>query len=682
MRQHHVNVFPLLVLWICTCVALPGQVQRAVAWDRDKFEQLITQSAKVGLNDPGRGLELAEEAMQWAEASGNLAQQLQAFTRLGEALIFSSQYERALEVLESGLALPLSSATRVERAWLLYQLGRVSWHVSDYPKAESCFIEVQKAAEAFDDPLLLARVSNSRGILASNQRQTEVAKEQYQKALALAEAWGDDDLRAKVLNNLALVFRDEGRAVEAKRLFEANLELHRLSNNRRGMANALINLSSVETVLNHHAEALRNAEEALNLRIQIGVPRHIASARIMVASCLARVNRAPESLAQLNLAVPTVTAIDSAELSGNLFAAFSEAYAANEDFASALKYQRMAEAEKSAVAGVETAKLVAELRERFGAEKRQREIAELKSDQIEKAADLALSSAELRRTQQQRYGLILVLVLGAITVTAVIGRTRARARAERLILVETQRARDLAEETAALKSRLIDVVSHDLKNPLIGFMMTADIIGDASLDPKVIAERGQALKQESQRMFELVQDILDSSAAESGRIALDCRPIDLAELVSAQLADWRNRAAGKRQHVQLKVEKGADYSMEGDAARLRQVTENLVSNAMKFSPEGSEIVIRMTGDEYVSFEVLDQGPGFSEADLKNLFSAYQKLSATPTGGESSNGLGLVVAQSLTRLHGGKLRAENGQTEGACLIAEFPRTQAIHERNDR
>ena len=641
--------------------------------ESNRFESVLEESLAISVNEAERSVELARSAMVIASDSGRLDWELRARARLGDALKFNGQYEEAKRIMKEGLALPRTDATRIERAWLHYEVGRLHWNMSEYSDAEKSFVEVQRVAEDLNDQLLLARVTNSRGIVASHQHQPEIAKEQYESALAMAESVGDDVLRAKILNNLALIIRDEGELGEARELFLANLALHEQSGNQRGMANALINLGSVESAQERHEAALEYNRRSLEIRIKSGVPRHIASAHITVAGNLAKLDRGQESLIHLQAADPIVAEIDSAELSANHWAADSEAHAANGNFQQALQYHHRAEANRLIVAGENTAKTVAELRERYEAEKRQREIAVLQADQREKESILALNAAELRRSQEQRWALLGLLILGGITVLAVIGRMQATARADRRVLIETELAREAAEEATTLKSRLIDVVSHDLKNPLLGIMMTADVIRGASADNALVSERAEAVKAESQQMFGLVQDILDSSAAEAGRIELNRSSLNLVEFVSRSHLAWSDRAKVKDQKINLILDREKECEIEADAGRLRQVVENLVGNALKFSPLGSEITLSLRGGDSVVLSVRDEGPGFSGEDLVHIFRPYAKLSATPTGGESTTGLGLAVAHEMVLLHGGSLEATNAPGGGAIGTATLPRS---------
>lgn len=658
--------------------ALPPAPAPSVADESlsDRIAALIKQARALDATEPARAIPLAREALALAQKSPRRTDEFLARVQLSESLRRNSNYGEAREVVTAGFALPVGDtpADRLAHAQLVYESGQIHWNRGDYVNAEDCYLQAQRVAETHGDQRFLIRLLNSRGIVARHQKILNQSEHHFRTALDLAEKNNETDLRLQIRNNLAILLYDQHRFDEARPLLLENLRVHTASNNRRSMANALINLGALENTAKNHAGALPFFEQALAIRLELGVPRHIASARQSVATTLARLGRGEEALVQLHAAMPLAEKVGSHELFGNLYGAFSEAYAATGDYRAALEYQRKAQAENDAVAGENTAKTIAELRERFDAEKRSRQIAELNVAQQKKDADLAIKEAELRRTRLERVGLAGLLVLGAIAAIAIISRQRAITRAERRVLEETRRARDAAEEAAALKSKLLDLASHDLKAPLVGTMMTAEMIAEESTDRPAVAERAQALHAESRRMLGLVQDLLDSSAAESGRLKLQREPVDLAELASEVAAVFADRAARKNQRIEVLADTGSgDTCIEGDAARLRQVLENLVSNALKFSPAGTttRLAVRRGASGTVRLEVRDEGPGLTPDDRAGLFQRFRRLSAAPTGGEPSSGLGLALARDLVAAHGGRLDVESEPGQGATFYAEFP-----------
>jgi signal transduction histidine kinase len=233
-----------------------------------------------------------------------------------------------------------------------------------------------------------------------------------------------------------------------------------------------------------------------------------------------------------------------------------------------------------------------------------------------------------------------------------------------------------AEEASRFKTELLSIAAHDLKNPL------QSIIGFASLMQEDAENHTQILKYTSiiqtaaQRMVKLINELLNTTAIDAGKFTLNRYPCSLGELASVVVAANLHQANQKQQRIDFHAE--PNCVAEIDAERIREVFDNLVSNAIKYSPFGKTIWVRVfhaTSSDampVVRFTVRDEGQGLTEDDMKKLFGRFQRLSAKPTGGESSTGLGLSIAKQLVELHNGKLWAESeGKNMGATFIAELP-----------
>lgn len=641
----------------------------------NRLDALIRQARALDANEPARAIAVAQEALALAQQSPHRVDELRARTQLSESLRRNSRYYEARRITDAGLTLPLgnSPADRLAHAGLVYESGQIHWNRGDYPAAEACYLEAQRAAEEFKDTSLFIRVLNSRGIVARKQKFFDQSEQLYRTALTLAEQNDLADLRLQIRNNLAILLYEQGRFDDARPLLLENLRVHTAANNRRSMADTFLNLGALESLAGNHAAALDYKQKSLALRRELGVPRHIATAHVAVAITLTKLGRADEALAQLRTASPIAEKVAAHELIALLYGAFSDAHATRGEYREALDYQRLAQKENETVASESTAKTISELRERFDAEKRQRQIAELKTAQQKRDAEFATTEAELSRTRLERIGLAGLLGLGAVAATAIISRQRTVARAERRILEETRRARDAAEAATALKSRLLDLASHDLKAPLVGTMLTAEMIADESHDRPAIAERARALGAESRRMLTLIQDLLDGTAAESGHLALERVPVDIGALAAEVASAFAEQAANKQQRIEVVPSADTPATVEGDPKRLRQVLENLVSNALKFSPGGTttRLAVRRGTNGTVRLEVRDDGPGLTAEDRAGLFQRFRRLSAAPTAGEPSTGLGLALARDIVVAHGGRLDAESEPGQGAMFYAEFP-----------
>ncbi len=290
------------------------------------------------------------------------------------------------------------------------------------------------------------------------------------------------------------------------------------------------------------------------------------------------------------------------------------------------------------------------------------------------------------------YGLC-VIVAGGATYHGTRWRVRRlKARAEVLEQLVDERTREVQEQAAEIqlanlqlqennreldeanrfKTQMLSIVAHDLKNPIhniIGYATLAayDLPPDS---PPV--QMMLHVEQSASRMLRLITDILETAALELGKIQIERHSISLAYLIERAAKTYQDAAAAKEQTIILELQK--DVIIAADEERLLQVFDNLISNAVKYSPHGKQIWVRAKqGSGNIRIEVQDEGPGFTEEDKHKLFGFFQRLSAQPIGGESSNGVGLAIVKKIVELHGGTIEIESEPSKGATFIVVLPIT---------
>lgn len=267
-------------------------------------------------------------------------------------------------------------------------------------------------------------------------------------------------------------------------------------------------------------------------------------------------------------------------------------------------------------------------------------------------------------------------------------QTRKEAEIYRLKNVELAAALQELEETNrvlqtvnAERNELMNIVAHDLKNPLSSIMMLADILrNDKTLSQEEVTDFSDNILTSSERMFNLITNLLDVNSLENRLDDLQVSPFDVVPIVQYTAKQFMARAEKKNIVIHEVYEQPAmPVVAEEDA--LLQVLDNLVSNALKFSPAGKNIWLTVRhavkdGDDgsplpVVHVEVRDEGPGMSEDDMAKLFQKFTQLSAQPTAGEHSTGLGLSIVKRLVEAMKGRVWCESTQGEGAAFIIEFP-----------
>ncbi len=258
---------------------------------------------------------------------------------------------------------------------------------------------------------------------------------------------------------------------------------------------------------------------------------------------------------------------------------------------------------------------------------------------------------------------------------------REKEKAERALAELEEAHARLARSNAALseasqmKTELLGIAAHDMKNPLQSIMGCAELILGDPTQTRPTHEKAGIIYRSSKRMLGLVSQLVETSVLESGQMTLQKRTVDLGQSAEAVVAANEQQARHKEQRLLAEIEPGC--LVEGDEDRLREAIDNLVSNAIKYSQHGREVRIRVRrAGARVRLEVQDQGPGIAERDRPRLFGKFQRLGVRPTGGESSTGLGLAIVKQLVELHDGRVSAESdGPGCGSTFVMDLPASPA-------
>ncbi len=224
------------------------------------------------------------------------------------------------------------------------------------------------------------------------------------------------------------------------------------------------------------------------------------------------------------------------------------------------------------------------------------------------------------------------------------------------------------------KNEFLGIAAHDLKNPLSSIQSLANLIKTSFDDfPKrKLVEFSLMIEISAHKMFALIKNLLDVNAIESGKMNLSVNTYDLLFLLQSVVNDYIEPAKVKNITLQFQFTEGK-YRALIDENATYQVLDNLISNAVKYSPQSKNVYIRIlkTENNSVRCEIQDEGPGLSEADHRQLFGKFARLTPRPSGDEHSTGLGLFIVKKLVNVMKGNVWCETELGKGATFIVEFP-----------
>ena len=250
-----------------------------------------------------------------------------------------------------------------------------------------------------------------------------------------------------------------------------------------------------------------------------------------------------------------------------------------------------------------------------------------------------------------------------------------------------QRVEERTEELSAanaelaravrLKDEFLASMSHELRTPLNAILGMSEALQDAIYGP--VNEKQQqsliTIEESGRHLLSLINDILDVSKIEAGKLEFQQGPVGVAQVADASLALIKQSAQKKRLTLVREIDTAGEL-INADERRLKQILVNLLSNAVKFTPEGGRIGLRIAADaeaEAMHFTVWDTGIGIAQADMPRLFQAFVQLDSRLSREHAGTGLGLALVRRLTEMHGGGVRVESEKGQGTRFIVTLPWT---------
>jgi PAS domain S-box-containing protein len=235
------------------------------------------------------------------------------------------------------------------------------------------------------------------------------------------------------------------------------------------------------------------------------------------------------------------------------------------------------------------------------------------------------------------------------------------------VVRDVSREREIDE----VKSALISTVSHELRTPLTLIHGFAELLAlRDNMTPQRQRSAATEILEASRRLGRLIDDLLSVSRMESGRLVIDPRPIDLACVVERVLSPFRAMATRHAMRAKVPVSLPLVW---GDPDKVEQVLTNLVGNAIKYSPDGGEVLVSMEHDtEVVRVNVRDEGIGMSQREMSQLFEKFYRVDRDEVRRAGGTGLGLYITKRLVEMHGGRIWAESWPGAGSVFSFTLPR----------
>lgn len=239
------------------------------------------------------------------------------------------------------------------------------------------------------------------------------------------------------------------------------------------------------------------------------------------------------------------------------------------------------------------------------------------------------------------------------------------------IVMDELELRLATRKALRVQTDMLNRVVHDMKNPNMTISLSAELLKKKADNPKIVADFADRIKNAANNVLNGLNKMLDLSQIENLEFKLSVDEIDILKTVERTKQNFDLIASQKNQKVKIICD--CDTTILGDDVRLQEAFDNLLSNALKYAPVNTQVLISISNNEKeLVVEFKDEGQGLTEEDISKLFMKFAKLSAVPTGREYSNGIGLSIVKMLIEQHKGKVWAtSDGKNKGASFFVALP-----------
>jgi signal transduction histidine kinase len=599
------------------------EISKNLNFEEGKIKSLITMGESFyALSEFDLAMQKFYEALGPALEIDNKKYESEVYHWIGNINQSLSSYQTSLEFYFKSLNIKKDLPDKLSESLTLNNIGIVYKLMNNYPKALEYYLRSLSLKEEFGDRKTVANTLNNIGLMYSTLGENKKSNEYLFKSLKFIDRDNSIGDEANVLNNIGVNYKALGNYGKALDYFNESMTLVKMTHKKDDEANVLNNIGTIFSLLNKEDKAIEKFLECLDIAKAIGDRKGEASAYLNLG--VSHLNLKNYSVAQnyLKHALELSAEIKAKDIKMSGLLHLAELYEAISNFEEALSYYK---------------KFHDLEREIFNTD------SHLKSKGL-----IAQYESEKNRKEYEA------------------------AREKNIELEQMIQKLDTLNEE---KDHYISIISHDLRDPLSAIFGITDLVlaEQDSTTKEELLEYITSINQSSTKVLKILKHLLRINEIESGKLEVNPENLNLIAILQSIIEDYRQRADTKNITINFDIKK--DYVITGDKNSLNSVFSNLISNAVKYSPKDKNIFINTSfKDGYVLTEIKDEGPGLTMKDKEKIFQKFAKLSARPTGGEDSIGLGLSLVKKLVNINNGKVWVESEHGKGSSFFVKLPATE--------
>ncbi len=622
------------------------------------------------LSSNKQSLQDAQVALDIFEETGNRSGQISVLNAIGGVYSQVGQFDKALEYQHRALVVVEESGEKIYMARLLNNIGSIYCRLNQFDQSLDYHLRALTVSEEANDRVGVADILNNISVVYHALGHYETALKYLMRALPIYQEVNNQQGTSSTLGNIGLNYQLLGKYNEALQHIVASLEIKKNMGSKMGVAADLQKMGSIYHMLEDKSEALRYLMLAIDIYRAIGYMAGEAASIFQIGRVYASTAEYGQAQEYFEKSLVLATEAGYKKLLYEIHEDFSKLCETTGEYRLALEHFKQAGVIRSDVLNVEKQKAVAGIELRYDIERAQREKEIFRLRNVELANALENIEKAHALLEEKNGSLAEAYQEIALQQRMLMEANEELEFTNQKLQLANRKLIELNDD----KNEILGIVAHDLKNPLSGIQLTAENIKRYfhKMTPDSTLLSVEKIESAAKQMFGLVTNLLGVNALDSGKIEFRLEIVNLPELTKSVVEEFHERARHK--NITITFSAGSEPMLiHVDRERMREVLDNLISNAVKYSPFDRNVWVRVrTIGKRAVLEIQDQGPGLTETDKSRLFEKFSRLSAKPTGGESSSGLGLSIAKKLVEAMNGKITCESTAGNGATFIVEFPK----------
>ncbi len=575
-------------------------------------------------------------AIEYCNKSLNISEKIDdkpgmgtSYLNLGILYNIQGDVVKAIDVYSKCLKISEEIDDKKGIASVLNNIGNIYYIQKDYDKAMEYYTKSLKIKEEIQDRKGISVALGNIGLIYLARNDYVKAKEYTTESMKIREELGDKNAVASILVSIGSIYKNQGNDVEAMEYFSRSLKIQEEIDDKRGMTSSIIYMGNIYFNQGNYRKAVSFGKRALELSRETGEVRAIKEASASLYKSYKKINRYGEALEMHELYIIMRDSIQSEE---NARAVISQEYEYN--------YEKTHLADS------------------------------LLQKEVRLKADLEhqtqLSKKDRTRNILIGSGLFILLLAGGLyNRVRFINKSNAQLEVQKNN-AETEKKR--AERSEAFKQQFLANMSHEIRTPMNAVLGMTNLTLDTKLN-ELQSKYMTGVKKSSENLLVIINDILDLSKMEAGKMELEKIPFNLAEQIGQIHDTLRFKAEEKSLLFETKIDNAIPEVLIGDPSRLNQILINLCGNAIKFTNKGSvslsvELIPGQGDKTTLNFKITDTGIGIPKDKAAQLFTAFQQVEVGTSRKYGGTGLGLSISQTLVELHGGTISIESEEGKGS------------------